>query len=130
MAAAASSSSVDAFFALLEVWEFGQASFLAARLRGRQMRLSASLQQLGLIIAAPAVRGKAGPLTTIMLVDPGIGRPLTRRQALDCIRAIERRLGEASLVQARAEAARVEAKSTPMGAAEAGEVVRQVLQTS
>ena len=46
MAAAASSSSVDAFFALLEVWEFGQASFLAARLRGRQMRLSASLQQL------------------------------------------------------------------------------------
>ena len=46
MAATASSSSVDAFFALLEVWEFGQASFLAARLRGRQMRLSASLQQL------------------------------------------------------------------------------------
>ena len=37
---------MDAFFALLEVWEFGQASFLAARLRGRQMRLSASLQQL------------------------------------------------------------------------------------
>ena len=46
MAATASSSSVDAFFALLEVWEFGQASFLAARLRGRQMRLSAALQQL------------------------------------------------------------------------------------
>ena len=44
MAATASSSSVDAFFALLEVWEFGQASFLAARLRGRQMRLSAALR--------------------------------------------------------------------------------------
>ena len=92
--------------------------------------LTQALEQLQASIAGQMVRGHRGPLTSMVLLDPSSGQIWTRRRARECIECVERRMGAAAAAEARQSAVSDDGRpedSTPLGAAAAGEVLRELL---
>ena len=98
--------------------------------------LIGALETLQACMAAPTPRGHQGPLTMLVILDPSTGQIWTRGQVRECAHCVERRLGERAALEARQHLDEVTGdegsdavSSQPLGAAAAGEVLRELLAT-